>query len=231
MRDRLLPPLLLVAFLPWACDPRSAPAPAAPSPSSPAPTPAASAPAVVSPAPQLARTNLTRADRAAWRRVLGWPADCEEAFTASAAADAPGIEIDPLSPGRSLVEVRCAWGAYQGSQVYYFYDETRKPAGALPLTFEVRESPDDRSLVRSETREVSGLPTFDARTGQLSILDKFRGPGDCGTLATYAFVEGTVRLTELRAKVACDGQGAEEPEKWPEIPLAPVASRGKERAG
>ncbi len=226
MRDRLLPPLLLLASLPWACGQRSSPALAAPAPIPPVPAAAAS-----SPAPQLARTNLTRADRAAWRRVLGWPADCEEAFTASAAADAPGIEVDPLSPGRSLVEVRCAWGAYQGSQVYYFYDETRKPAGVLPLTFEVRESPDDRSLVPSETREVSGLSTFDARTGQLTILDKFRGPGDCGTLATYDFAAGQARLAKLRAKVACDGEGAEAPERWPEIPLAPGDSRGKEKAG
>jgi hypothetical protein len=63
------------------------------------------------------------------------------------------------------------------------------------------------------------LPTFDAKTGQLSVLDKFRGPGDCGTLATYAVADGQARLVALRAKVACDGQGAEAPEKWPEIPL------------
>ena len=132
-----------------------------------------------------------------------------------------GIEVYALSPGRSLVEVRCAWGAYQGSQVYYLYDETRQPPGALPLTFEVRESPDDRSLVKSETREVWGLPTFDPKTGQLSVLNKFRGPGDCGTLATYGFAAGQARLAKLRAKTACDGQGGEEPERWPEISLAP----------
>jgi len=133
-----------------------------------------------------------------------------------------GIEVYALSPGRSLVEVRCAWGAYQGSQVYYLFDETRQPPGALPLTFEVRESPDDRSLVKSETREVWGLSTFDPKTGQLSVLNKFRGPGDCGTLATYGFAAGEARLTALRAKTACDGQGGEEPEKWPEISLPPL---------
>ena len=150
----------------------------------------------------------------------------------SAAADATGIEVYPLSPGRSLVEVRCAWGAYQGSQVYYFSDETRRPAVAQPLTFEVRESPDDRSLVRSETQEVSGLPTFDPKTGQLSILNKFRGPGDCGTLATYGFAAGQAHLLTLRAKAVCDGQGAEAPETWPEIPITrSLAFAGKEGTG
>jgi len=151
--------------------------------------------------------------------VLGWPADCEEAFQASAAPEAPGVAVYALAPGRSLVEVRCAWGAYQGSQVYYLYDESRQPTGVLPLSFEVRESPDERSLVKSESREVWGLPTFDPQSRQLSVLNKFRGPGDCGTLATYRFVDGKAQLATLRAKAACDGQGGEEPEKWPAVPL------------
>jgi len=202
--------LLLCLALSLACRNRPEP-PARPAS---APAPAAQSP----PAPR--KPGLTRADRPAWRQLLGWPADCEEAFQASAAPDAPGISVYALAPGRSLVEVRCAWGAYQGSQVYYLYDETRQPAGVQPLTFEVRESPDEGSLVKSESREIWGLPTFDPPSGQLSVLNKFRGPGDCGTLATYRFVDGRAQLAELRAKVACDGQGAEAPERWPEVPLS-----------
>jgi hypothetical protein len=212
-RSRLLPLCLVLSL---AC--RQRPEPPAPRPASP-PPPAPAAQPTPS-APTLKRTGLTRADRKAWQQALGWPADCEEAFQGSAAVDAAGVSLDEISPGRSLVEVRCAWGAYQGSQVYYLYDETRQPAGALPLTFEIRESPDDRSLVRGETREVWGLPTFDPRTRELQVLNKFRGPGDCGTLATYRFSDGKARLAKLRAKVACDGQGAEAPEAWPEIPIA-----------
>jgi hypothetical protein len=33
-------------------------------------------------------------------------------------------------------------------------------------------------------------------------------------------VEGKATLAKLRAKVACDGQGAETPETWPEIPIS-----------
>jgi hypothetical protein len=133
--------------------------------------------------------------------------------------EAAGVAVYALSPGRTLVEVRCAWGAYQGSQLYYLYDEARQPARGEPLTFEIRESPDETSLVASQTPEVWGLPSFDSRTGQLEVLNKFRGPGDCGTLAAYRFVDGRPRLARLRAKTACDGKGAEEPEKWPEVPL------------
>jgi hypothetical protein len=203
MRARLLLPFLLASLFSLACRDR--------------PEPPASRTAA--PSPPRRKADLTRADRPAWRQILGWPADCEEAFQASAAPDAPGLSVYVLPSGRSLVEVRCAWGAYQGSQVYYLYDETRQPPGVLPLTFEVRESPDERSLVKGESREVWGLSTFDPQTRQLSVLNKFRGPGDCGTLATYRFVDGKAQLAKLRAKVACDGQGDEAPEKWPEVPL------------
>src|ERR1700724_3238831 len=80
------------------------------------------------------------------------------------------------------------------------------------------QSPDERSLVHTAARELSGLPPFARRTRQLRILNKFRGPGDCGTLATYRFVEGVPELAELRAKLACDGKGAEAPERWPPVP-------------
>jgi hypothetical protein len=179
----------------------------------PAPTPAAT------PAPPpAAKPAPLPSGRAAWRAVLGWPDDCEQAFRETA-AEGEGIEVYPLGPARSLVEVRCAWGAYQGSYLYYRYDQSSKPPGAGPLEFEVRESPDEASLVPGKSTEIAGLPTFDAKTGELTVLDKFRGPGDCGTLATYRFDEGQARLVALRAKAACDGQGAETPERWPQVPL------------
>ena len=166
----------------------------------------------------LAKADLTLADRAAFRRALGWSDECESAFDATDSGYG-GIEVDTLAPGRYLVGVVCARGAYQGYRVYYFYDEKRRPPAASALTFEIRESPDERSLVRTTTRELWGLPTFDRRTRQLRVLNKFRGPGDCGTLATYRFVEGVPELAELRAKLACDGKGAEAPERWPPVPL------------
>jgi hypothetical protein len=179
--------------------------------------PAAPAPTGWEPLP-VAKPNLTLADRAIFRRALGWSDDCEQGFDAADSGYA-GIEVDTLAPGRYLVGVVCARGAYQGYRIYYDYDETRQPPAARPLVFETRESPDERSLVRTATRELWGLPTFDRQTRQLRVLNKFRGPGDCGILATYKFFAGVTELTELRAKPACDGKGAEEPERWPLVPL------------
>jgi len=181
--------------------------------------PLASAPSGAAPLPlPLAKADLTLADRAAFRRALGWSDECESAFDA-ADSGYGGIEVDTLAPGRYLIGVVCTRGAYQGYRLYYFYDDKRQPPAARALTFETRESPDERSLVRTTTRELWGLPTFDRRTRQLRVLNKFRGPGDCGTLATYRFVEGVPELAELRAKLACDGKGAAEPEQWPLVPL------------
>src|SRR5262249_26096950 len=48
-----------------------------------------------------------------------------------------------------------------------------------------------------------------------SVMNKFRGGGDCGTLAAYAFDAGDPELKTLRAKAACDGRDAGMPERWP----------------
>jgi hypothetical protein len=108
------------------------------------------------------------------------------------------------------VQVDCGWGAYQGSQVYFFYDETRRPPVARPLTFEVASSPDGERLERGQAAELTGVPTFDPAGKELVLFSKSRGPG---------FQEGRAVLRELRAKLSCDGRLADEPEKWETVPL------------
>ena len=179
--------------------------------------PVAPAPTAAVPLP-VAKANLTLADRATFRRTLGWSDDCEQGFDATDSGYG-GVEVDTLAPGQYLVGIVCARGAYQGYRVYYYSDETRPPPAARQLVFETRESPDEGSLVRTVTRELWGLPSFDRQTRQLRVLNKFRGLGDCGILGTYRFVAGVPELAELRAKAVCDGKGAEEPERWPAVPL------------
>jgi hypothetical protein len=157
-------------------------------------------------------------DRKTWRTVLKWSDDCEQAF------DYPdksygGLEFYPLAEKQYLVEVLCTGGAYQGYQVYFFYDETKLPPAANPLTFDSFESQDEKSLTKIQTTELWGLPTFNENTKELTVLNKFRGIGDCGLLATYEFRDGEPKLKELRAKLVCDGEGAETPEKWERISL------------
>ena len=164
-------------------------------------------------APPPSKANITYEVRKAWREILKWPDDCEQAF------DYPdksygGVEFNQLADKQYLVQIVCTGGAYQGYQVYYFYDETKQQPTAKLLTFESRESQDEKSLTEIQTTELWGQPTFDDSAKELNVLNKFRGIGDCGTLATYRFVNGEPQLKELRAKLICDGKGAGNPKNW-----------------
>ncbi|HYE13291.1 MAG TPA: DUF1176 domain-containing protein [Pyrinomonadaceae bacterium] len=166
--------------------------------------------------------ELTREDRNAWRGILRWPDDCERAYerTSASVGGAAKLEFYELASGRHLVRVTCAGGAYQPSQVFALLDETGAQPSAKVIRFEAYESPGD-DLEKVEAEELWGLADFDAKTKRLRVLNKFRGPGDCGTLATYAFNETGAKLVELRAKTRCDGRGAEDPESWKKIVPAP----------
>jgi hypothetical protein len=73
---------------------------------------------------------------------------------------------------------------------------------------------DGKNLVRKEEAEITGLPEFNNSAKTLTILNRYRGVGDCGSYATYAFEGDRALLKEFRAKLDCDGQGAEHPEQW-----------------
>lgn len=171
-----------------------------------------------SPPAPLKKSDITREDRKAWREVLKWPDECEEAFNYPDES-LGGIEVHRLADGQYLVGVTCTLGAYQGYQLFYLYDEAAQSPGAAPLTFESRESEDGDSLVVTRDAEVWGETTFDEKTKELRVFNRFRGPGDCGILATYEFVGREPKLKELRAKPACDGNDAGGPEKWKKVAL------------
>jgi hypothetical protein len=130
-----------------------------------------------------------------------------------------GLEFHQLADQQYLIEVTCTLGAYQGFQVYMYLDERQSPPVAKLLTFLTYESEDDNKLEKKETEELWGLPEFNPGTKELTIVNKFRGPGDCGTLATYGFREGAPELRDLRAKLTCDGKGAENPQSWEKIDI------------
>jgi hypothetical protein len=202
--------LTLLSLAAFSCA-REEPAPSA--------RPAAAARARPSaPAAALSKEDVTREGRQAWRRALPWPGECEEAFAAADPAHG-GVTFHELARGRYLVQVDCAPGAYQGSQVYLLYDETRRPPAARLLTFRFPSSPDGERLEWSETAEVWGTPELNRAEGELTIFNKSRGPGDCGILVAYDFADGLPVLRELRAKLACDGRLANQPERWDEVPL------------
>lgn len=186
---------------------------------SPTPTPQATASPNVAPAAasSLKKTNLTPADRRAWRKIIKWPDDCEEAYEKTMSKETAGLNFYELAAGQYLVEVVCTTGAYQGYQFYSYLDETKSPPSATLLSFQSFESEEEgKPKKRTEIQEVWGLATFDAKAKRLEIHNKYRGPGDCGSLATYEFPGGTPRLKEFREKSACDGEYVE-PKEWPRI--------------
>jgi len=166
----------------------------------------------------MSKENVTRDGRKAWRQVLKWPDSCEEGYDYPDLA-LGGVDFHALGNGRYLAEVVCTLGAYQGYQRYYLLDESHSPPIARPLTFTTYEATGKRgqALTRIQTEELWGAPEFDSRNGRLKVMNKFRGSGDCGTLAVYSFDTGDPQLQEFRAKTACDGRGAGQPERWPRV--------------
>jgi len=178
-------------------------------------------PAPLAPAAALSKQSVTRDGRKTWREVLGWPDSCEESYDYPDPA-LGGIAFHALGDERYLVEVVCTLGAYQGYQRYYLLDESGPQPTAWPLMFVAYEASgkQGQTLKRIQTEEVWGSPQFDASTKRLNVTHKFRGSGDCGTLAVYSFDASDPQLEALRAKTACDGRGAGAPEKWPRVNLA-----------
>jgi hypothetical protein len=167
---------------------------------------------------KLSRTGLKKSDRAAWRAMLKWSDDCESGF-AVRDDDSAGLEFYSLGGRRSLVQVACAPGAYQGSQTYYLLDERTSPPAAKPIEFVTWDAagPEGKTLVRRQTTELTGSAEFAPASRELTILNRYRGPGDCGSHAVYRIGSDKAEVKEFRAKLECDGEGAEHPERWPKI--------------
>lgn len=159
------------------------------------------------------------APRADWRAVLAWPQGCEDDWQAS--GNGRGIDIHRLPDGRRLVEIACTPGAYQGYQLYYLVAASGVGDAPSPLVFPLYSDPGmpRKALQKAPGSAVWGTPDFDRSRGRLRVVNRFRGPGDCGINAVYAFDAQGVRLVELRAKRNCDGRGATHPERWPRVPV------------
>jgi hypothetical protein len=170
----------------------------------------------------LRKQDLRVEDRAAWRKVLGWTDDCEQAFEISYAGKGVGIEFHALRDGMTLVAVLCAAGAYQPSFMYYLLDESSPNAVASLLNFPTYESPDGRFLIHARHVELWGEPSLLHNERELTVLSLARQTGDCGTWARYGFTRREVELREFWARLPCpaeieppaDPKPGEPPEGW-----------------
>jgi hypothetical protein len=152
---------------------------------------------------QLSREN--------WHARLNWAAsDCPLDSPDDATS---GVTVHDWGAGASLVEVACERRAYQGTFLLYF----RKGSSVTQLSFEQFESPDIGQLIRYRSPILTGLLLLTTGTGNLEVLRKYRGPGDCGQFLRYHIDGESALLKELRVGECGALPRAESigPHKWP----------------
>jgi hypothetical protein len=156
---------------------------------------------------QLKKTDLRRADRERWSRILKIPADCEESFsnTVDQKRDYSGLEFYRLNGSESLVSVQCYPGAYQPGFILFLLKEGQTPSAQL-LKLRGIDSEDNEGNLLPYSM-IDGLEFFDPKTGTLEILSKSRGMGNCGQFLRYRYRRGAFTVFELREQV-CVQQGA-----------------------
>ena len=137
---------------------------------------------------------------------------------ASAAGRPPGCTGTqsswPAGGGRRLVETQCALGASQGTSMLHLVGPGARRVGPLALvTYR-----DPRSGRPRVVRETVVLGTLAFSKGTLTVLDKFRGIGDCGIYSVFRLARSRFVPVEARAKTACDGKSGGGPTRWPRLP-------------
>lgn len=178
---------------------------------------------------------LTRADREAWRKVLQWPAACEEAFQATAAAGQPaattadgGLAFHALGTGVTLVRVTCrgaaaargsaaggsAIGGSQPSQVFVRLDERGSSPEAFVLRFPVVHATANASsetLSPAMEMELTGNALVAPDGRALSLLTTAQASGECGTWTLYALAGEHPRISALTVQAPCPGPVSDAP--------------------
>ena len=144
------------------------------------------------------------ADRAAWRQVVQWPADCEDAFQASHVGDDGGLTLAELTLHLTLVDVLCAAGAYQPSHVFLRLDERGSSRVVSVLEFTRFDSDDGRTVALSAPQnELWGEAYVAVDRRELSVLSLSRQLGDCGVWHKWAIGTEQPRLIAAASRLPC----------------------------
>jgi hypothetical protein len=174
----------------------------------------------------LKKTDLTIADREAWRKVLQWPAELEQQWQHSRTdkrSEAAGLNLYSLGRGNYLVAIEVHENAYQPRYVFMYYSESN-PRATVPgrlLKIKTYERDDDHAGTVSARlmTEVEGTATFDDAKKQLVLYTKGRGTLDCGALVRYRILPNRTIPTEARAHGCYDDYslGITDPLRWKRI--------------
>lgn len=171
------------------------------------------------------KTDLTIADREAWRSILRWPDELEEQWRKSRYdknSEQSGLNFYSLGQGNYLVAIEVHESFYQPRYVFMYYSEsTRSKTPARLLKLKIYERDDDRAGTVSsrELTEVEGIATFDAAKKQLVFYTKGRGIEDCGSLIRYNIAPARAIPVEARAHACYDDYslGVTDPRRWRKI--------------
>jgi len=129
-------------------------------------------------------------------------------------------QVFALNEQAYLVQVGCFLAAYQANYEFFTYTPTDADTDSggefTPLTLTVFNQTESGDISQAEVRNVAGLSTYSPATRSLNIFTKYRGIGDCGTLADYQLKDGKFELVKYQAKFDCDGNYVE-PEEYPQI--------------
>ncbi len=138
-----------------------------------------------------------------------WDTECEDDQRATGAL--PGLQRQRLRGGGWLLGVACSQGAYQGSfWAVHLWHAGGRPQAAV-LVWPVPKS----ATVMKDERVLSGDVAV-LKTGQVEVLTRFRGVGDCGTRTRYALAQGRIHTLQLAAVFDCpETAGTADPERWP----------------
>ena len=160
--------------------------------------------------------QVKREHRAAWRKIINWPTECEDAFqkTYPDTDDFGGLEFYRAGKFQYLVQITCYPGAYQpGSVMAWYYAKSQK---ARLLKFKGRESQDEKGKELPYS-EINGFVTWGSQSQVLEIFSKSRGVGGCGFFGRYGFKSGQPILLTAREQ-DCEGTASQKslnPRRWP----------------
>ena len=144
------------------------------------------------------------AERTAWRARLHWSTECDEGFPPDAGE--VGVEETELGGGRSLVRVSCERGGYNFGMSWFWVERARGHERVRALSFPTYEVPNEQTTRAITSPILRGIDELDVAKREIRVWRKFRGVGDCGLTAVYGVEGGKVRVRDIRAKLACDGE-------------------------
>lgn len=165
------------------------------------------------------KTELSVADREAWLKVLGWPAELEEQWRRSRTTndrDQSGLVFHSLGRGNYLVQIEVHESSYQPQYIFMYYAQSGQARLLKLKTYERDKKGDVSAKVATE---VAGIPTFDAEKKQLVFFTMGRGTADCGSLVRYNITATRAIPMEARAH-ACHNDyslGVTDPVRWERV--------------